>query len=68
MADTDSACWWSDITGAGHLGRSTKDGLAYRRHTGAVRPGFWTVSVDGWAHMTQQAVVDDFGNLVQVPA
>lgn len=42
-------------------------GLEYERHSYRCQPGKWHVGVTGW-EMNNPAVIDDFGNLVQVPA
>jgi hypothetical protein len=62
-----SAVWWSDS--AGYLGPSLLDGLEWTRHFYLNRPGFWRVAITGWGDAYgHPAVMDDFGNLVQVQA
>lgn len=60
--------WWCDSYGSGlvgYVGRGT-DGLECCRHDYLCSPGLWRVGVTGWVHTVGHAVVDDFGNLVQV--
>jgi hypothetical protein len=61
------AVWWSYTGSTGYLGQSQRDGLEFSRHTVYCRPGLWDVRITGWscggAHC---AVIDDFGNLVEV--
>lgn len=40
-------------------------GLEWRRHGPLCEPGYWRVGITGWGFVGH-AVVDDFGNLVQV--
>lgn len=67
-AAASPAVWWSPDGRAGYLGRSATDGLDYQRHGWMCRPGLWSVSITGWHVNAAFAVMDDFGNLVQVPA
>lgn len=60
--------WWSGGYGSGligYIGR-VNDGLEFARHTYLCQPGYWCVSLTGWVVAVAHAVVDDFGNLVQV--
>ena len=41
-------------------------GLEFTRHAYCNAPGKWRVAVTGWTGMDSAAVVDDFGDLVQV--
>ena len=63
-----SAVWWATSSLTGYLGESSTDGLQWERHTPMCKPGKWAVCVTGWSLGYAAAVVDDFGNLVQVPA
>jgi hypothetical protein len=62
-----SAVWWSESRLVGYLGRASHDGLEWRRHQPFCKPGLWAVQVTGWT-IAADAVIDDFGNLVQVRA
>lgn len=60
--------WWADegCSGlCGYIGQGC-EGLEFVRHGYLCRPGYWNVTVTGWAVSVGCAVVDDFGNLVQV--
>ena len=61
--------WWRDHTNGyglvGYMGSYT--GLEYRRHAEFCTAGLWRVAVTGWS-AASNAVVDDFGTLVEVPA
>ena len=60
--------WWSDDGHGGLCGYigAGVEGLEFVRHGFYSRPGFWCLSLTGWAIAVAHAVVDDFGNLVQV--
>lgn len=60
------AVWWSTSGLIGYLGLNGRDGLEWRRHAFMCRPGMWAIGITGWSMEPLQAVVDDFGNLVQV--
>lgn len=61
------AVWWTESHAVkGYLGLAPRDGLEWERHGSFCDPGFWRVSVTGWGGMTSRAVVDDFGDLVQI--
>lgn len=61
-----SAALWSGHGLKGYLGLSPHDGLEWSRHDWQCRPGMWAVTVTGWRCDPMPAVIDDFGNLVQV--
>ena len=60
-----SPWWWADHGLTAYCGEAV-DGLQFSRHGFMCRPGFWLVGITGWACEVAHAVVDDFGNLVQV--
>ena len=62
------AVWWLEGGAKGYLGLAPRDGLEWERHGELCDAGFWRVAVTGWRGMSSRAVVDDFGDLVQVPA
>ena len=48
----------------GYVGRI--EGLEYLRYANICKPGLWRVNLLGWWGVGADAVIDDFGNLVQV--
>lgn len=62
-------CWYVDDLDNGlhcYLGQcSPTSNIAYYRHHPLCKPGTWRVLITGW-WWGVPAVVDDFGNLVQV--
>jgi len=65
--NTASYFWWIDTGRHGLVGYGgeSNDGLEYRRHSYRCKPSLWAVLITGWSCFAD-AVVDDFGNLVQV--
>lgn len=63
-----AAVWWNASGNIGYLGLAPKDGLDWRRHCPTCPPGLWAVGITGWLTRACTAVIDDFGNLVQVPS
>jgi hypothetical protein len=64
-----SAVWWSVESATGYLGEAPRDGLEWTRHGYLNHPGLWRVAITGWGDACgHPAVMDDFGNLVQVQA
>lgn len=60
--------WWVNEGWGGLYGYigAGSEGLEFARHSYYCRPGYWCISVTGWAVAVANAVVDDFGNLVRV--
>ena len=59
------AVWWSVGGNSCYIGRGI-DGLEFHRHGPMSKPGRWWVGITGWDARGHDAVIDDFGNLVQV--
>lgn len=60
--------WWNPSGNTCYAGHSPNDGLAWTRHDIFGSVGKWYVRVIGFPSLRAEAVVDDFGNLVEVPA
>ena len=61
--------WWWDGSSMPELGAGLFGyiaGIQIERHTAGCRPGLWLARVTAFSMGCAHAVVDDFGNLVQV--
>jgi hypothetical protein len=56
--------WWNKSGGRCYLGFAS-DGLEWSRHGEDCIGGYWRVAITGWRG-EHFAVMDDFGNLVEV--
>lgn len=67
-ASSTGVLWWWDTGHSGLIGYFGKpsDGLHWMRHAWGCKPGMWAVGITGWDSFGKAAVVDDFGNLVEV--
>lgn len=56
--------WWNQSGTRCYVGRAS-GGVEWSRHSEDCRSGFWFVTLTGWGR-GHDAVMDDFGNLVEV--